>query len=113
MIFPHGAIISLVNIIRKNNKIEYEQQVDRTCCSSTKEKMFAESSCKHSIMCIEFSESYGKSSIDMVCLFDSNDLTEEAADKLIRDGIYNDIRFVVMEKEQYETVFRSLKNNNL
>lgn len=62
------------------------------------------------IMMIEFNMTYGDSNMKMVALFDKRDITEEEANKAISMyPIGYDKRIAFMTNEQYETVFRSVK----
>lgn len=60
---------------------------------------------------IEFTKDYGVAKCQQVALFDGRDLSEEEANKLIRSEEYSD-EMVVMEKKQFETIFRSLKEKD-
>lgn len=60
----------------------------------------------HCVMCIEYSIAGYETK--MVALFDGRDLTEEEAIRMIQEDQYS-TKMVTMTKDQYMTVFRSLK----
>ena len=62
----------------------------------------------HNVMCIEYDQVWPGATIQMVALFDGRDLTEEEARRLIRADQASP-KMVTMGKDQYVTVFRSLK----
>lgn len=67
---------------------------------------------KH-VMLIEFTQHIGPYQEQMVALFDERDFSEEEARAAIQEfPLGYDVRIVVMSKQQYETVFRSLKQKN-
>lgn len=47
---------------------------------------------------------------DKVALFDGRDISGDEVNKLIREGIEEDPFVVLMTKEQYDNVFRSLRS---
>ena len=62
---------------------------------------------KHKVKMIEYRREFGLLHEDMVALFDERDFTEEQVNKIIR--LYDVYRGVIMiDKETYEMVFRSL-----
>ena len=62
----------------------------------------------HHVMCIEYDQVWPGATVHMVALFDERDLTEEEARRLIRSE-FGSPNLVTMGKDQYMTVFRSLK----
>lgn len=62
----------------------------------------------HHVMIIEYDEVWPGATVPMVALFDERDLTEEEARRLIRSE-FGSPKLVTMGKDQYMTVFRSLK----
>jgi len=68
---------------------------------------------KGNVMMIEYSESYGDLTVDMVALFDGRDFTEGEVLEMIRSGEYeNTNKIAVMSKKQYEIVFRSMRGSD-
>ena len=67
----------------------------------------------HHVKMIEYKVAYSGElftfSEDKVALFDGRDVSEEEVNKLIREEVDEHPFVVVMTKEQYENVFRSLK----
>lgn len=62
----------------------------------------------HHVMCIEYNQVWPGATVPMVALFDGRDLTEKEALDLIRAEQYSP-KLVTMGKDQYMTIFRSLK----
>lgn len=62
----------------------------------------------HHVMCIEYKQEWPGATVPMVALFDGRDLTEAEARALIREDAPSN-KLVTMGKDQYMTVFRSLK----
>ena len=62
----------------------------------------------HHVMCIEFKQEWPGVTVHMVALFDGRDLTEAEARALTREDAPSN-KLVTMNKDQYMTVFRSLR----
>lgn len=65
----------------------------------------------HHVKMIKFTERYGDLKVDQVALYDGRDFTEDKAKRIIEhDETYYTNGIIVMDKRDYERVFRSLRS---
>lgn len=65
----------------------------------------------HHVKMMELTINYGDWSYDRIALFDDRDITPEQVIKLVREADQNEY-FVLLTKEQYKNIFRSLRKEN-